>query len=423
MTTIETVHLDDLAEPRFSADIDAIRSVMADMGADLRLDPDAMIEAARAQEGLDDLGGDGWREGYGVLVSALQDEAGLSPQGVLSLHTQIVQFLANRLRLAALVAEHPEILDVEIAAPIVIAGLPRTGTTHLHNLLAADPALRTLPYWESLEPIPPASERGTDHDPAGRMARTAVGVDFLDAALPHFKRMHEMTVEHVHEEIGLLAMSFSTMFFETLANMPSYREWYRATSQRAAYRELRTYLQAMTWLRGGERWVLKSPQHLEQFGVLLDVFPDATVVVTHRDPVSVTASMATMVTYLRRTQVDHPDPVATGGYWFDRVEDLLTSCLDDREVLAPDRSIDVRFADFMGDMTGTVAQIYEVAGQPLTQAARAAHEGYLAGHGRDRFGRIDYRLEDFGITVDACRARFAPYVERFAVQQESAITR
>ena len=261
---------------------------------------------------------------------------------------QLVGNLVNRLRLEALVAEHPEIEDIAIARPIIICGLPRTGTTHLLNLMAADPNLRHLPYWESLEPFPAPDEgrpnRGAD--------RCAAGLDLVNTSMPEFKRMHDMTVDHAHEEIQLLANDFSTMLFETTYYLPTFAAYYKAHDQGPSYAYLKRSLQAMQFLRGGTRWVLKSPQHLEQFPTLYATFPDATFVVTHRDPVEVTRSMATMVAYASRMGAAHPDPHDPGPVLARRAEDLFNGCLRDRDVLPADQSIDVRFTDFMADETG-----------------------------------------------------------------------
>jgi hypothetical protein len=225
--------------------------------------------------------------------------------------------------------------------------------------------------------------------------------------------MHEMTSDHVHEEIQLLAIDFSTMFFETLAPVPTWAEYYRAHDQRPHYRYLRVVLQALTHLRGGDRWVLKSPQHLEQLPVLADVFPDATVVVTHRDPVTVTVSMATMVAYTSRMHAHPVDAVALGRSWADRIEAMLSACLRDRDVLGPERSLDVRFDDFMADELGTARRVLELAGHPVTPKADAAMRSYLATHQRGRLGRIEYRAADVGLDLDELRERFAPYTARF----------
>ena len=422
------VVLDDLADPRFDEPVQAILDSVGPLAEALELRAGPVIDQAIAEVGLDDLGEDaGFADRLTFLLDTYGDEADLSPMGHVSLHTLAVQLVRNRLLIQDLLRRHPEIRDIEITAPIVIAGLPRTGTTHLHNLLAADPALRSLPYWESLEPVALPGDAPDDPDVAtsastvARIERARTSLDFLDAAVPHLRRMHEMTPTHVHEEIQLLAIDASTMFFETMAPIPTWRDAYRAADQTAHYRYLRTVLQVLTFLRGGERWVLKSPQHLEQFGPLLEVFPDAVVVVTHRDPVAVSASMATMVTYTSRLQLARVDPVLVGGYWIDRVGDLLDACVHDRELLPADRSIDVRFHEFMADDLGTVEQIYGLAGQPLDEAARAGHRAYLDQHQRDRHGRVAYSLDPFGTDAPTVAARHAEYCRRFGVGGDAAL--
>ncbi len=410
----EEIVLDDLAAPKFSPEARAVLDAAAVMAEGLELTESAILGQASDELGLDDFGGDGFRAPLAVLLGALQGVE-RNRFGTLNLHSQLVQLAKNRLLLADLLRRHPEIHDIPVRTPIVIAGLPRTGTTHLHNLLSADPALRSLPYWESLEPVPTPGESAGADGPDPRIARATAATEFMDLVMPHFRAMHEMTAEHVHEEIQLLALDYSTMYFETQALLPSYRDHYLAADQTPYYRNLRTTLQALTFLRGGDRWVLKSPQHLEQFAALRTVFPDATVVVTHRDPVAVTASMVAMLTYAARMACDRPDPVAIGAYWADRLRTMLLACVRDRDLLDDGPAIDVRFDDFMADDLGTVAHLYDLAGQPLDERARWAHAGYLADHRRNRHGRIRYALEPFGLDAEQLREDFAPYTERFGL--------
>lgn len=417
-SSIPPVRLDDLAAPRFSPEIAEMFAGAAALVPLLPMEFDALHDAAVEQLGgtLTDFGTHEYVEPMRVLLHALTTEAGLSGIGHVSVHTQLVGFLKNRLLLADLLARHPEIHDLPVRAPIVIAGQPRTGTTHLHNLLAADPALRTLPYWESQQPVPIPAEFGIDPDP--RLERCAVGLAMGEQAMPYFNRMHEMTVEHVHEEIQLLANSFCTMYFDTIAPMPSWREFYRHHDHVPHYEYLRTTLQALTFLRGGDRWLLKSPQHLEQLRTLRTVFPDATVLVTHRDPVPVTISLVTMLAYTARLHLDPIDPVRVAHYWAEVNGEMLDAVQRDREVWPADQSLDVRFHEFMADDIATVERIYALADQPLDERARRAHADYLAHHERDRHGKVVYEFEPFGLEPGALRTRFEPYVERFGIVRE-----
>jgi hypothetical protein len=409
------VVLDDLAAPRFSPEIDELRAVMDEMAPACPLDPGAICEAATAQTGLDRFGDTAFLARLDLLCTALCTEADLSGPGVVSLYSQLLQLMKNRLLIEDVLYRHPEIHDLEITRPLIIAGLPRTGTTHLHNLISADPAWRSLPYWESLEPVLADAERPPPGEPDPRRVRTAAALDVMHRALPYFERMHEMTVDHVHEEIALLAVDVSTMFFETRALSPSWRDAYRATDQRPSYQYLRTVLKVLQWQRGPTRWVLKSPQHLEQFAPLLATFPDATFVVTHRDPAAVTVSMATMVAYTARMHTDRVDPQAIGRYWSDRVEDLLRACAGDRHLLPDDRTLDVRFDDFMADDLAMVERIYDRAGQPQTADGRRAVTDFMAGHPRGGHGTVVYQPELLGIDPTERRRALAFYGRQFGV--------
>jgi hypothetical protein len=348
----------------------------------------------------------------------LRDEAGLNDAGTLAQSLFLTGLLRNRLLLEDLVKRHPEILSETIAKPIVICGLPRTGTTHLHNLMSSDPAFRSLPYWESVEPILADRERPSAGDPDPRWERTELALSFVDAAMPEFKRMHEMTVDHVHEEIQLLAIDFSTMLFETIAPMPTWRDHYLARDQRPSYAYMKKILQALQWLRGGTRWVLKSPQHLEQFPALLDTFLDATFVVTHRDPVSVTASMVTMLAYSARLGHDRVDTHWIGRYWSDRLERMLRACVQFRNALPDHQTIDVRFDEFMQDDVAMVRRIYELAGQPFTAGAASSMTTFMEAHPRGRHGGVVYDLDEFGLERDQLRESFSFYVDRFGITEE-----
>jgi Sulfotransferase family len=412
------IALDDLAHPRFSDDARAILDLMAEAGAAASLDAATLMAAARADTGLEDYGADDFIERLDVLCRALREEARLDAAGVVAQSVFVTGLLHNRLLLEDLLSRHPEILDQEIARPIVICGLPRTGTTHLHNLMSSDPALRSLPYWESIEPVLAEGEHPPAGGPDPRRERTEAGLTFLDLAMPEFKRMHEMTVDHVHEEIQLLAIDFSSMLFETIAPIPTWRDHYLARDQRPSYAYLKKILQALQWARGGTRWVLKSPQHLEQFPALLDTFPDATFVVTHRDPVSVTASMVTMLAYSLRLGHDPVDLLWVGDYWSDRLRRMLRACVDQRDVLPAERTIDVRFDEFMADDVDMVRRIYQLADQPFGPDVEAAMTTFMAANPRGRHGAVRYDLAQFGLDRAGLRQMFAFYLDRFGIAEE-----
>jgi hypothetical protein len=413
MTDVEAtvVHLDDLTEPRFSEGAQQIRDVMASMAPDCPLDADVLHAKAVAETGFDDFGPDDYRERLDVYLTALREIPTLIPAGIVNHHAQLLQWLKNRLLLTELLARHPQINDIELLPPVVIAGLPRTGTTHLHNLLAAPTTFRTMRYWESNEPFPLPAEAGLEPDP--RRTRMDVAVEVMNVVMPHFPLMHEMTTDHVHEEIQLLANDFSTMLFETLAHVPRWRDYYMAHDQTSHYEYLATQLKAMQFLRGGRRWLLKSPQHLEQLPVLNAVFPDVFVIFTHRDPAPVTLSMLAMITYSARMYCS-PVPVHDiSSTWVERLGRMLNALVRDRDTIPEERSIDVRFDEFMADEMAVATQVYEKAGEVLDDEALTAISGYLAGHQRGRLGKVATSPEMFGLTESELRDPFAGYVARF----------
>ena len=419
MSRPDAVRITDYRNPQFAPAVAEIRDAVAPFAESLDLSTDSLAAQAQAELRLDDFGGDGsWRERLDVLTGALRNEGGLSPFGKMSNHAMLLGLVKSRLLLEDLLARHPEIHDVEIVAPIIICGLPRTGTTHLHNLISADSDLRSLPYWESLEPIPTPGEEPGEHGDDARVARCKMTCEFVDASMPLFKRMHEMTWDHVHEEIQLLAVDISTMLFETTSTVPTWRDYYLAHDQRPHYEYMKTVLKAITYLRGGSRWVLKSPQHLEQFPTLLETFPDATFVVTHRDPVSVVISMATMIAYSSRMNVEHPDPGQIGPWWAARLEAMLRTCAETRELLPREQTIDVRFDEFMADDIAMVRRVYEVANQPFTDRTRADMASFMATHPRGRHGTVVYDFDDMGLDRAELERSLDFYVRRFDVTRE-----
>jgi len=200
---------------------------------------------------------------------------------------------------------------------------------------------------------------------------------------------------------------------DTLAHVPRWTDYFWSTDQTSSYRYLVTQLKALQFLRGGRRWILKSPQHLGQLRVLDKVMPGVVVVFTHRDPVPVALSMIAMVTYSERMHRDKVDVPTVARAWVDRLEHLLNACVRDRDVIPAERSADIPFDDFMADEIGTAERVYRVAGEPLTEESRSAIGRYLDGHRRGRHGRVYTSAEMFGLDPEELRDRFTPYSRRF----------
>jgi len=414
----DAVVIQDLAHPRWPFAFRTINFVGRALVPLISLDEENLIKAARKKTGLTDFGDESFRERMRILLSSVHADANPSPFGRFAARQFMLQLLSNRLLIQDTVNRHPEILKQPIERPIIIAGLPRTGTTHLHHLLSRDPNLRYLPYWESLEPILPENRKPKPGETDPRVKRCEQSIKMLHWVMPLFPRMHEMSVDGPHEEIQLLAIDFSTMLFENMWYIPGYRDWYKAADHTHAYEYLRMVLQVLQWMRGPRRWVLKSPQHLDQYKPLLDAFPDARIIQTHRDPVRITASMCTMDSYGKRMNNFPMDPKINGRYWADRVEDLLRASMRDRHVIPKDQVMDVRFHEFIRDQMGMIRRIYEFIGQPLTAEAEKAMQGYIEENPAGKHGTVVYRLEDFGLDKDERRSVLRAYQEFFNVPDE-----
>lgn len=445
----EPLLIDDLVEPRLSEQVRGAMTAVEPLAAALDWSPEAVCRQAITSCGLDDFDSDLHVEPLSRIVKVMAPDGDglLSPLGQMSCHARIVQFLRNKLLVTDFVKRHPEIVEIEIVAPIFIAGQGRTGTTHLHNLMSSDPALRAMPYWESLEPVPPLAEQGLvfarDRDDP-RYQRCSEALSGLNTSLPHFRRMHDMYPEHVHEEIQLLAIAFGGQILETMVTSPTWRDWYRASDQTPYYEYLKLVLQLLTFLRpstsiealarrgsarpGSQpdrgsgagpvapvRWLLKSPQHVEQLGPLMAVFPDAKVICTHRDPVSVTRSLVTMMTYTARMSRRLDRLVDVGRYWADRVTLMFQALLEGRHLLPDAQSMDIRFEDFMADDVVMVRRIYEFVAQPFDDTVEAGMRDFMVAHPRGVHGRLRYDLTPFGIDLAERREVLQPYVDRFGL--------
>ena len=426
------VGIDDLFDPVFPPGVAEALAERDAQAADLDWSVDAVRQAARAATGLDDFGDELIDEPLALLVRIGADNELRRGAGLVSLFDSLVANASQRLLIVDYLKRHPEARDIEITRPIVIAGQARTGTTHLHNLLAADPALRSLQYWEALEPVPPVSEQAAArsraqaaapapaaaHNADPRYRRTEASLAGLNYALPHFKRMHDMYPAHVHEEIQLQMTAFGGMLWETTLHDQRFRDWYLAVDQTPWYEWLAAGLRVCAHLGGGQRWVLKSPQHVEQLGPLMAAFPDAVVVCTHRDPVAVTRSVATMMAYTARLSIRPERLGDVARYWVDRIEAMFRAFAAGRGLIPAAQSMDVRFDEFMADDVATVARIYELADQPFTSDVKARMDAFMAEHPRGKHGRVRYDLAAIGCDPDERRRTLQFYANRFGLRPE-----
>ena len=412
------IHIDDMADPVLTQAIAAARQGDPDHPDRLSVEQ-VLARATAAADGLTDFGADqSFRERMAVALQAWDEDEGLTRGGRITLLQHMVRVMANRLRIEDIVKRHPEIFDIVIDRPLFIAGLPRSGTTHLVNWLARDERLRSLTLWESEEPVPAHVPAPGDVDP--RQARSAELWGAFEAMLPHMAAMHGMDAASIHEDNELLYMDLNCYSWEYQSRIPRWIDHYFAHDRTPSYAYEKKVLQVLTWHRGPNRWLLKSPQHMENLAAIKQVFPDATMVITHRDPIAVLRSLTTMVGYCDRIRRDPVDPPALGRVWLDRIERLLRACVDQREAWGPEQSADILFHEYMADQEKVMRQVYALAGLDLTPEVERQLLGYLDENPRNKHGKVIYDLEGtFGIDEAEARRRFAFYYERYPVRLEN----
>lgn len=419
MSAPQDIIIDDLAQPRLTPDIIAARQGPMDFDENMGVE-EILARASALTGGLSDFGEDtGFRERLAVVLQSLAEDEGLTRGGRITIIDHAIRVMANRLRIEDLVKRHPEILDIQIEKPLIIAGLPRSGTTHLVNWLARDERLRSLTLWESEEPVPSAPPLAPgEADP--RAVRSAEFWGHFESMLPHMAAMHGMEASSIHEDNELLYMDLNCYSWEFQTRLPRWIDHYFAHDRTQSYLYEKKVLQVLTWFRGPNRWILKSPQHMENLGALKAAFPDATLVISHRDPVAVLRSLTTMLGYSDRIRRDPTDPPGLAKHWIVRIERLLRACIDQRDLWGPDQSLDIFFHNYMADQEGMMRRVYDLAGLPLTPEAERALLGYLDENPRHAQGRILYDLEGvFSVDIAALRERFAFYYNRFPVIQEN----
>jgi hypothetical protein len=385
----------------------------------LRLDDGALRARAIRRTGLTDFGDPAFGEPLARLLHALEHEAHLTLLGRMIARGDVVRLLENRLRMTDVRHRHPEIEREDVARPIFVVGLPRTGTTILHELLAQDPANRVPMTWEVMHPWPPPERATFADDP--RVAAVDKHFAGIERLIPGFQTMHPMGARLPQECVALTAHDFATMLFSTTYDVPSYQAWLDAADLRWVYAAHRRQLQYLQWHCRGERWVLKSPGHLWALDALLAVYPDAAIVQTHRDPLAVVASLASLVNLLRRLGSDRVDAHAVGAEWSARLAAGLERAMAVRArgLPASTRVVDVRFGDFMRDEIGTVRGIYDQLGLRLEAEAEARMRRFLTANPRDKHGRHRYTLAAAGLAAANERRRFAAYQERFRIPAEA----
>ncbi|MEC8194637.1 MAG: sulfotransferase [Myxococcota bacterium] len=370
----------------------------------------SLLQSARQLTGLDDWGGEHFLEPMRIMLEDVE-ASGLTNLARISTRDIGVHCLATRLRITDYFKRHPHVHETKIERPVFILGFPRTGTTLLQNLLALDPDRRALPFWEILNPVPfdddPARDAALRIKAANAKLRIAYWV------MPEMAEVHEIRAESLEECWPLLACGFTVIAWDMGSGWRSYGKWLLEHDMRSSYREYKQCLQVMTQREPGSGFVLKCPDHLWFVDSLVDVFPDAAVVWTHRDPVDSIASYCSLISLNWRLMYGRFDPHEIGRHIEERFLAGIQRALAARDALGEGHFYDVDFVDLCNDPYSVLNGISDHFG--IANIGKDAVDGYLATKRRDAKGKHKYSVERYGLDPERIHSRYAEYIERFQI--------
>jgi Sulfotransferase family len=379
-------------------------------------DADDLIDVACRETGLEDFGPDGFREGLGTLCASIGAEADLNELGGFAIRDALLAALRARLAVVDWAQRHPEVAAEPVDAPIFVIGMFRAGTTFLGRLLDQDPANRSLLRWESSDPVPPPAPE--NHRSGPRVAAAQVGADMLEQLNPRMRAIHHEDADGPTECIAVMSQDFKSMSWEAITNVPEYGRWLRAVDQRSAYQYHRLVLQILQsgGVRG--RWTLKSPHHAIALDALTAVYPDARLVLVHRDPVVLSASVCSLISTLSGTFTDADHTAYIAEHWTATLEESIRRIDGFRDAHPEHPIVDVQYADLIRDPVATARAVYAGCNTELSAGADRAIAQYVATHPKGALGAHRYEVRELGLDPAALRERFAGYVERYDVAAE-----
>ena len=378
----------------------------------MKINANEIIDQAKSETGLSDLGEPLFFEGLNRLIDSINNEASLNEIGIQAQPIRIQGLLTNRLRFEEDLKKFPEILDQQIIAPIVIVGLPRTGSTMTHRLLASDPNHTAMLWWEGRYPaLLPGEKRG---DIETRMELGKAEVDAVVAASPEALDIHPWDYKGADEEILLLEHNFLSTVPESFMALPSYSEWIEDQDHTLAYEDLKKFIQYLQWQNPGrekKRWVLKSPHHLGFIDKMISVFPDAKIIQTHRDPIKTVPSFCSMCANLFEPLTTNFDKVFIGKHWSNKLTRALNHCMNISEQ-HPDNFLDLEFLNMIKDPIDEMKKIYEFIGESFGEKTEVAMEAWRE-ENKHEMGAHKYSLEEYDLTESQINDNFAKYQQKY----------
>lgn len=381
-------------------------------GSDFSLD--AIMHAAIKRSGVSDFGDTDFLEGLKIFLDSLEQSEAFHPFGRFYVRQMIIAMLVHRLRLVELLARQPEILDERIVRPVIILGLPRSGTSLLFNLLARDPTHRFMENWEAfIAQVPPNGHYSFTSDPRRKKSKWVLGIQRY--LMPDLDTLHAFLPDGPEECTPILMQGFATQAFAGGYNVPAFSSWLDDADHEPTYRHHKRVLQALQWKYPGERWLLKSPDHIAAIDAILKIHLDACIVHIHRDPIKSVSSWASLNLCYRGVYYSHVDTDELGQQVLTRLANDLDRYMIERESQAAERFLDLQYADLMKDPVNTVHQIYDHFGFELNGQAEKQMRAFMAANPRHKHGVHRYEPEDFGLTAKMIRQRFEKYIDSFKV--------
>lgn len=375
---------------------------------------EACVAQAVEQTGLSDFGQSWFFANIDVLIPSLNKQAKLSAEGVYGAQHMIVSSLVNRLRHVQLIKDNPEILEEEVKVAAVLTGLPRTGSTMLHRMLAAAPNLTGVKWYETQNYVPLEGEARGEPEPRREAARGVLA--YMLEKIPELMSIHPMDVEQPDEEVIILGQLFSSSMIESTYFVPDYAAWLSQQDPRNAYNDLIEILQSLQWQdpsRKDKSWVLKTPGHLMGLQTVLDVFPDAKIVMTHRDPVSTIPSYCSMEASLYKMGTDALLKTEIGAYWMARLKEWLDNFMHVRSGADASRFIDVNYKSLLETPSDEGVRVLAAAGIPMSADIKDGMEDWIEANRREHRAAHKYSLEDFGLDQAQIRAEYDAYIQRY----------
>jgi hypothetical protein len=380
---------------------------------------DSLVDAATEETGLVDFGEDGWQEGLDRLLHSIGSEADLNAVGVQVAAAMLRDHLKSRLWVTDWHLRHRRIGLAPVPDPVVIVGQPRTGTTILFDLLGQDPRFRVPLTWEVAQPHPPPATATYETDP--RIEDAAASAAMTEALIPGFQAIHPSGPLRGQECVAITAGDFRSLLFSTVFHVPTYTRWLLWEADMAsAYRYHRRFLQLLQWRHPGERWLLKTPGHQWCLSALFTEYPDATIVHTHRDPLKVLASTASLTAHLQLLASDHSSIPEEAAEWVDYLiegNDRSVTARDDGTV-PTGQAFDVQFGVLMADPFATIADLYQELGLSFPTTVESVMRAFLADNPPDKHGTHRYAFSSTGLEERAVRRRTSRYETYFNVPRE-----